>query len=442
MNLKGLKVLGFLSVVAAFLLFGVTENVSASEAHNIRGMAYNTTNGYIIFNCLDDSYVGNFIFTFPFYFNIPPCYGRSYGVNLDTNNNFSGEAWNENLGFLDFSSASSTPSDAFRSKCPTCLSGVCSACYDEENRDVLGYMLVRNTGKWIKLDGLANPTQITNYNDPDPGIFSGYATSTFGAISFNCDDANICATNNYEVKIGPLEIKKLTAPNWNGTQACSLGVNKAVLKWYRRSGVQTAYQVIVSKDNSTSTNVIYNSGQVINNLTSQLIVDGLEMDKPYYWFLRLWDGAGSSTAWRQFDTNNLDELTDNITRNNEKNPTNHNKTFTSYKHKFPQPSFTWSPEEIVIGTTSNSFVSNSKYYNDSSTLQDCTGSVCSYQWSVSESPLNYVLNPTLSSTSIMFVKATNTTITLTTTDDDIYTCSTSTILNVNYALPLWKEIKP
>jgi hypothetical protein len=98
------------------------------------------------------------------------------------------------------------------------------------------------------------------------------------------------------------------------------------------------------------------------------------------------------------------------------------------------------PSEITIATSSNSFVSNSSYYNDANVLQPCTGGVCAFNWSTSDSGAS-ILSTTTASTSIIFTKATSTTVTLTSTDDDIYTCSTSTVLNVNYALPLWKEVK-
>lgn len=440
MKIKGLKIVGFLSVIAALLLFSNIKITSASEAHNIRGWAYNTTYGYISFNCLDDGYAGRFPFAFPFPFNIPPCYSNSHGVNLDFKNNFSGEAWNSVLGFIDFSNASSTPSDVFRTHCNGCVSGVCSACYDETSREVFGYMRVRTTGEWIKLDGLSTPTQITNYLDPLPGIFSGYATSTFGAISFNCADSGVCATNDYKVKIGPLEIRQMIAPNWAAAQACSLGAKNAVLKWNRRSGVQTGYQVIVSTANSTTTGVVYNSNQ-INTAATQVSLALPSYDTPYYWFLRLWDDASSPTPWRQFNTDNNDWISDNYDRNLAKS-VDPKKTFTSYKHEFPLPTFTWTPEDIVIGTSSNSFISSSQYYNDSNTLQFCTGATCSFLWTVTDPDVNTISNPTLASTSIMFAKATNTIITLFSTDDDIYTCSTSTALDINYALPLWREIKP
>lgn len=428
-------------------LFAKVDSAKASIDHNIRGWAYNSTYGYISFNCLDDGYAGRFPFAFPFMFNVPPCAYNNHGVNLDANNNFSGDAWNSVIGFITFN-ASSTPADDFRALCNngnSCTTAnSCTACYNEVDQKIYGYMRVVSTGQWIRLDNnLYNPTtQITNYLAPQPGIFSGYTGASFGTISFNCADSNVCATNNYFVKIGPLEIRQMTAPNWAAVDACSSGAKKALLKWNRRSGNQTSYQVVVSTANSTSTGVIFDSGQ-INTLATQALVTLPNYDTPYYWFLRLWGEDNQPIAWRQFNTSGTkDFITDNFVRNQQKNPSNWSKTFTSYKHEFPLPSFTWSPEEILIATTSNSFVSNSRYYNDGSGVPtSCpSGSVCSFAWSMSDSG-GSITFPTAASTSMMFTRATNTIITLSTTDDAVYTCSTSTTLNINYALPLWKEIK-
>lgn len=437
MILKGLKIAGIFSVFAALLLLSNPLEASANATHNLRGWANNSTYGYISFNCLDDGYAGRFPFTFPFIFNIAPCAYNQHGVHLDANNNFSGDAWNSVLGFITFN-ASSTPLNDFRTLCSngsTCTTATsCTACYNETDEKVYGYMKVVSTGEWIRLDSSpVNPTtQMTNYLAPQPGIFSGYATSTFGSISFNCADLGVCGSNNYFVRIGPVEVRQMTAPNWGSTEACSQGAKQAVLKWNTRSGIQTGYQVIVNNTDSTST-PFYNSGQV-NTAAKQIQVVLPDYNKQYYWWIRLWDADGP-TAWRQFNTSGTKDVITNpyTTGTNSKN-------FTSYKHEFPRPSFTWTPEEIIIATTSNSFVSDSYYYNDASVLQPCTGGVCTLAWSTVPSWFSTITTPTAASTSISFFRATSTSVVLTSTDDAHYTCSTSTTLNTNYALPLWKEV--
>ena len=199
---------------------------------------------------------------------------------------------------------------------------------------------------------------------------------------------------------------------------------------------ETAYELIVSTANSTSTGVIVDTGKVSNNAT-QYYFTPPSYDTPYYWFLRLWDDTDTPIAWRQFNTNGTkDWITDNFTRNSQ---IGNLQTFTSYRHEFPLPSFTWSPTQIVVATTSNSFISNSSYYTDANSLQTCSG-VCSYNWSVSDAGA-VITGTTSPSTSILFTRATNTSVTLSATDDDTYTCSTSTLLDVNFLLPTWKEVK-
>ncbi|MEI6835482.1 MAG: hypothetical protein WCK59_01565 [Candidatus Falkowbacteria bacterium] len=435
-----LKIIILFSLVATVFLLQPVKPAQASTADNIRGLAYNSLYGYISFNCLDDDFSGRFPFTFPFTFNIIACANNNHGVNLSADNNFSGDAWNTFLGLITFTSTSTPPDGgAFRANCENSVA-TSTACYRELDRKIYGYMRVVSTGDWINLnDSSITPTAgITNYNDPAPGIFSGYASSSFGAISFNCTNDGSCATNNYSVEIGPTEIRQMTAPNWDSVSACANGAAHAFLKWSRRSGTQTAYQLIVSTANSTSSGVVVDTGKVSNSAT-QYSFTPPTTDTAYYWFLRLWDITDTVTPWRQFNTSGTkDWITDNYNRNLQRG---NSATFTSYKHEFPLPQFTWNPIEIVVATTSNSFISNSSYYTDANVMQTCSsGSVCSYLWSVSDAGA-VVSNPTSPSTSIMFTRATNTVVTLSSTDDDIYTCSTSTMLNVNFLLPTWKEVK-
>lgn len=448
------KTLSLLSVVAAvFLLCPNPKAVQAGTEHNIRGWAYNADYGYISMNCLDDNFAGRFPFTFPFSFFIPPC-SFPHGVNLDFNNNFSGQAWNSTLGFIDFASSSTPPDNyAFNIYCTsTCnASNSCTACYNEDSQTVHGWAKVASSSVWIKLDdsSISPVTGISNYQSPNPGIFSGYASSSLGIISFNCSNDNSCGWNNYGVRIGPLEIRQLTAPNWGNSpsEACGFSALRADLVWNRRSGTQTAYQVIVSSQNSTSSGVILNTGQVMSAANHHLVSSGLSYNVPYYWFLKLWDSVGSSTSWRQFNTSaTKDILTHNQTQNTMRS-VQPSLTFTTYKHEFPKPSFTFAASEegaeneVSIGS-STLFTSTSNYYNDSGQYLPCTGSgVCSYLWSITGDINATNTTPTGETTEIVFTRPTSSTITLRVTNDNIYTCSTSTSLIANYGLPIWKEVK-
>jgi hypothetical protein len=448
------KIFFSLSIFLVFFLFSNTQEASANATHNIRGWAYNNTYGHISMNCLDDNFAGRFPFTFTFAFWIAPCSISQHGVNLDANNIFSGQAWNTVLGYIDFEGASTPPDNyAFNVNCTaTCNASTnCIACYNENTEKVYGWARVVSTGGWIKLDDNSVPpaTKITNYNAANPGIFTGYASSTFGAISFNCTNDGTCGSNPYEVKIGPLQIRQLTAPNWSSdsNEACTPGqAKRAVLRWTRRSGIQSGYEVLVNTVNSTSSPVL-DTGYVSSAANQHIFYTAsLNYDTPYYWFLKLWDSEGTPTAWRQFNTAGTstvkDILTDNAVRNSQKNPVDPSKTFTTYRHEFPAPRFTYTPSEVLIGT-STYFTSNSSYYDNLNVNNPCTNMTCSYLWTVIGDNRATKTTPTLDNTEIIFTRATTSIqVNLAVTDSDSLTCSTSTLINANYALPTWKEVKP
>lgn len=449
MNNKLLNfIIAFAVFFSVFFVLSPKESHAAAE-HNIRGWA-DSPWGYISFNCLDDGFAGHFPFTFPFTFNMAPCLDNQHGVHLDFNNNFSGQAWNSLLGDISLESSLTPPDENFRNLCNnggTCTAANnCIACYNEVDEGVYGYMYVEGTGDWIRLD---SPTSVSlsNYEAVTPGIFRGYAsassTTLTGSVKFSCLDEGVCETNNYQVKIGPLEIRQMIAPNWSPGEACSLGQsNNAILRWNRRSGMQSAYQVIVSTSNSTTTDIVYNSGKVPNTIQNPVkqVSFTTAYNTSYYWFLKLWDENDVATDWRQFNTQGTkDWVTDNWDWNLVHSPEPY-KTFTSYKHEFPKPFFTWEPEEIVAATTTNSFLSSSYYYDNSNIYTACNDASCSYLWTTSD-PEDNILSPMTASTSINFARVSNNTIRLRATDTDGYSCATSTILDINYALPLWKEVK-
>lgn len=436
--------------MAALLLSAFFNSVNASVDHNVRGRAYNPLYGLISFNCLDDDFAGRFPFIFTFRFNVPPCSLSQHGVHLDIDNNFSGEAWNPVLGFIDMAPNATPPDNyAFNVNCTSpCNAGNdCTACYNEIDQRVYGWAQVIVDGRWIELNSSIVPqTTISNYNAPQPGIFSGYASSSFGSISFNCTNDGSCSTEDYKVWLWKLELREMSAPNWSFGEACTSGARKSVFKWSRRSGVQSAYRVLVNTVNSTSSPV-FDSGK-ISGTAEQLQCPGPlcgftpAYNTTYYWWLQLWDQNDQPTELFQFNTNTFGVLTDNIAGNAAANPANQNFTFTAYRHEFPTPYFTWSPFEILVGT-STEFVSSSTYYTTAqpSTAQPCTGPGCQYQWTASD-PSAQIQASTSATTGIIFANILPQTVTLSVTDADLYTCSmTSSVLTINYQLPLWKEVK-
>jgi len=438
-----------LILVAAISVPGAVRSESAGFK-NIRGNAWNDTYGKISFNCMDDGDTGHFPYTFTFRFFTAPCDPNTHGVNIDTNYNFSGEAWNSTLGLITFNATTSPPGGyaAFNSHCPhTCdLSNDCWACYNEDDEKIYGWARVLNTGAWIQLNSSFSPqSSINNYISASPGYFHGIASSSFGQIKFNCNDDSSCLTNDFLVWRWPIELRKLSAPNWSFSEACSNGARQAVFKWWINSGSQSAYQLIVSNDNNTSSPV-YDSGKTAASAKQFICSESngcsLSYDKHYYFWLRLWDESYTATPtdWRQFDTNNGDTLTDNSSGNS--SSPNPNLTFTTYKHEFPMPYFSWNPADVIVGS-STYFTGASQYYTTTYPNYDpqaCSSGNCTHLWTTTDTGA-LISSTTAATTTMAFTKATNTRVYLKTTDLDNYYCSTSTLLNVNFLLPNWKEIK-
>lgn len=445
------RLLSIILPLTALLLPVFFNGAQAAESDNVRGRAFNPLYGLISFNCLDDDFAGRFPFIFTFRFNVPPCSLSQHGVNLSADNNFSGLAWNPVLGFIDFG-ATSTPPDnyAFNTNCShTCNAGnSCSACYNETDQRVYGWAQVVSDGRWLELNSVISPpTMITNYLAPQPGIFSGYASTSFGAISFNCSNDASCATEDYYVRLWKLELKEMSGPNWSFSEACSGGARKAVFKWLRRSGTQTAYRIILNTTNSTSSPA-FDSGK-ISGSAAQIVCPGPlcaftpSYNTSYYWWVQLWNEKDQPTEYFQFNTQDNGVLTDNIAGNQTANPDDPHLTFTTYRHEFPTPYFTWSPYEILVGT-STEFTSNSSFYttaSPNSAPQSCVGPNCQYLWTGSD-PSAQISAATSATTSIIFVNIRPQTISLRVTDPDLYTCSTSSpFLTINFQLPIWKEVK-
>jgi len=451
------RLLFLLVPLTALLLSSFFNSVEASELDNIRGQARNDTYGYISFNCLDDNGAGSFPFTFPLFFNIPPCSVSQHGVNLDADNNFSGLAWNPSLGFIDFSlndPLELPPDDyAFNSNClATCdASNNCTACYNENDQRIYGWGQVVKAGdrRWIELNGsVSPPTTMTNYTNPQPGIFSGYASSDFDSISFNCSNDSSCYSDNYYVWLWKLELKSMSAPNWNFSDACHTVTRKAIFKWLRRGGIQSSYRVIINTSNSTSSPA-FDSGK-ITGTAAQLSCPGTwcaftpDYNTSYYWWLQLWNEKDEPTEFFQFDTNETGVLTGNSAANDISNPIDPNKTFTTYKHDLQTLYFTWTPFDVQVGSSTD-FTSDAYYYTTASpntNPQPCIDDGnCGFSWSTSD-PTAIIDSPSTATTSIIFTNNNSQTVSLIVTDPDLYTCSTSSpALLINYQLPIWREVK-
>lgn len=477
---------GTVFLAGIFLLIFVFQTKAVKAATStVRGAGWWGNLGYVYFNCLDDVVGDNLDVTnnlsgagkYPppddlFHFYSAPCVGFSHGVYLNDNNNFSGKAWNSIKDYISFD-ATTTPPDGygFNSHCtnPCNLSNSCWACYVPAERKVYGWARVIKDGSWVRMDNAtATPVFLQDW-DTDNGVlpghsnvqagdFVGYATSSPGDLSFNCESegggAGSCITRNYKVYISNLRIGHLSAPNWSASSACGGQALKAVLRWYKQSGQyplngnivnsQTAFEVVVNNVDvlSTSTALCW-SGKKYLSATSYTLPNSdstcgdIDFNQNYYWWVRLYDENDQPTQWYQYTTNSASDTDGNRDGNN--------KTFSTFMHQFPSPYFSWDPLNIYVGTTTT-FTSNSSYYTANPTLEhSCAPGLCTYQWNVIGDPLAIISSATNSTTSIIFfLSSSSTRVTLDVTDSSPsnYMCSTSSEpLRINYNLPIWREVK-
>jgi hypothetical protein len=475
------KIFWAIFVVAGFLIIRLVSSAQAATS-TVRGAAWwSDEYRYIYFDCLDDLVsdqldVAENLYAYPeprgFHFYATPCTNLVHHVSIDNDGNFSGTAWNYSQGLISLEATTTPDADdppdnyAFNVNCPnTCNAGNnCWACYNESTQLIHGWARTASSGDWIRLDNAtATPVALQSWDylddsvlpghDVEPGDFVGYATSTLGDISFNCESegggAGNCATRDYKVYISNLQVGHLSAPNWSYSNACNDEARKAVLKWYLKSGTQNGYEIVVNDTNSFSTSTsdyICWSGIKTPSVASQYIIPNtdpgcpaLDYNTHYYWWIRLFDAEGEATEWYQYgvDDGHLgsgDEATDG-------NPDSDIRTFTTYAHEFPTPYFTWEPYEVLVGTTTE-FTSDSYYYDSAAPAVPlgCSTSTCSYLWTTDDVSAT-ISDDTAPTTSIIFFQATGTVVNLSTTDPDSYVCSTSTTVNINYDLPLWREIK-
>ncbi len=508
-NFFSIKVVNVFLIFFLFSIFLIPKIASAESTLN--GAAWwGEELDYVYFNCNDyetgsrlDA-EGNFMdlpepLGFKFY--IGGCV-IDHQVKIDDSGNFFGSAWNFKKGMINFGGSSNpvtVPDYSFNSNCLGVCNAAnnCSACYNSQTQRIYGYAQVAASGELIKLDSnlgssgspKENNLQLkswdmassTNpfYVDVNPGDFLGHASSTIDGIrrplSFNClseygeDNSGSCSDRDYKVYLGNPAIGRMTAPNWTYNDACSPGKARgAVLKWDLKSGNQSGYEIAVTKSNllatSSSDTACYSGVRWGSALqysipnTNDLLCknfSNLEYNKSYYWFIRLWyldDGIQRPTQWYQFGINDghEGELYD---RNNGPinmvNPEDNNKTFTTYKHEFPYPYFTWSPQEIEVGATTTIFTAltpgnKSKYYTaaNPSVAIDCSESGdCSYSWSVSGGSSS-IYNPEAAETVIVFNQPGTATVTLEVKDPSDYFCrQVILITEINYGLPVWREIK-
>ena len=431
---------------------------------NVSGFAWSENIGWISFNSSDCDTDGNGVFDD----GVAGCPDSSvdfydYGVNIDNfTGNFSGYAWSSNVGWISFEENEATPdSYGFNVNCDdTCDStNNCTACYNYDDNFVYGWAKILSLGDdgWIKFSdhsGNGDTTIDIETNQIDGWAWNGNDNDTgIGWISMN----GVIA----KVDMMPVA-QNLTAPNWGSGKACKANLIhtegtgetlRALLNWKyvdNPGDIQSAYRVIVERNSDGATVIdtekclaIGGNCRIDPNCTNCSFPlyktdTNFDYNTSYKWSVEVWDNhdvsSGVPTVYDvSTDTDNDDGV---------------NTTFTTYKHKFPEPNFEWFPnnpsvnEEVMFMASSTSVCYESSdpdtnIYCDDSAIWDWSRISGSNISTDSPSPNN------ASTTIIKFIQAGQEIgIKLELKDSDGYSCSTSTINDkTKQNLPSWIEAK-
>ncbi len=316
-------ILIFCLLFLGFLVFQ-NKDASADADDNVSGWAWSENIGWLSFNCNNPELPE------------PRC-SINYGVNIDeSTGEFEGYAWSENVGWISFE-----PSDLVG-----CPSAPCKASVDIFTGEVSGWAKVLCSDSWIRLRDTDYEVNI----DKDTGEFHGWAWSDdYGWLSFNCAEGGDCGTADYKVATSmPL----MTAPyveNLSFSPNYCLdvkGKGHISLSWtYRNDSEndQNRYNLQVAADPSknpdgTFVNPVVNIEDVVqlvspdNEGTSGIDVvispsgpQDISYNDHYYWQVQVEDALGFASDWTE------------------------GPEFDTPLHPYPFPDFTLSPGSPSIG---------------------------------------------------------------------------------------------
>jgi len=456
-------------IISVFILASVffVYSHQAQAVGNTQGWAWSENIGWISFNC-NNAIQGKEGGTC--YDEITNPNGIDYGVNINENTGeFTGYAWSENIGWINFGPLSDFPTTP---KIPATLE-IKTTCEAEEN--VTGWAQVISTDGWIKMNGTTQNDKFYKVSRTKEGgrvNLIGWAWSEdFGWISFNCENESNCATANYKVSIFSHsykpEVENLSVLQDNCTDN---GANPQVkLHWIfkgcKTDDNQTAYRIQIDDDQFIDPIIINKKKTGANKIYSTIIEDGnalqygITAEKSYFWRVMVQTNGVEWSDWSS------------------------TQTFSTPKHPYPEASLKCSidPNENreYIDCNKLSVSANQKVYfkgNDPEPCggiepplsPECTGVVIKKRiWGFGVScPSNpCLLGETCNANNVCEKTITgedaktnwttrtysagslpNKGLSLEITDSSIYECPTSGTSfensKVNFPLPIWKEVIP
>jgi len=323
--------------------------------------------------------------------------------NIDSaTGNFSGYAWSESIGWINFSPSGPYP------EVPNY-----SARYNSGSGKVTGWARTVGYGGgwdgWILFGkdagGWANQVTI----ESGTGEFHGWAwgSDVVGWISFNCTDRGVCGSSNYKVLADVNSSPSVScndAETWN---YCSDSRNPT-LEWNYSdpdSDPQESYQLQID-DNSGFPSPEIDTGEVFSSGTSYHPTGTtLNWNTTYYWRIKVKDDQGNWSDWCALTC-----------------------SFATPLHAYPEPDFTWVPANPSALEPVN-FTDQTTFYNGGN----------SWSWTFESAvPVSSVLQNPIAT----FSDHGNWDVTLQATDGDGFMCPITKMVNVAEPLPEWEEVKP
>ena len=429
-----------LIILVVVLLLNQSPEVKADSNDNITGWAYSENIGWISFNNTTDGSA------------------EDYGVHIcstsDSNSFCSGKtegtlvgyAWSRGtdadvggIGWISFN-------ESDLSGCP---SGTCRAWVDTSTKELSGWARALAGGTpeaggwngWIKLSGTAQDSSPYGLSIDSGGEFQGWAwgEDVMGWIGFNCDNPESTCSHDYKVETSfsfssPPEAENLQIAYHSccdqGKEVCKIGFD-----WVYRDGGggnQTKFEFQI--DNNAG----FSSPSGIDSVNR--IITGLNYP----------DGTHNSQEVSVVDPAVSNKLTFRGVSNDkyywrvkvydasgndsgwiEPSP----KSFQTEPHAWPWPDFELTPDHPSveeIASTTNS----SKCFNNSQDEIECSSSA--WSWIIPNGGFVNGTTATDKEPVVQFSKSGDNTLTLD-VSDAIGTCSKEKTFKVILPLPIWIE---